>query len=282
MDTDKRMSGPRRAALAALVTLSALGLTTACGGSDGDDAKGRSPLEPYALVTKDLTGYTVTAGKADNWSSGQPEADRPECRPLAHATGDKPSPDAKDTVARGVNKTADPAKGVSVSLSSYSAKRAKSLIGDIEAALADCRSGFEATLKKATTRYTKVHAEKAPSFGDDAVAYSMAATSQGDKIVMNFVAVRSDRTVALFAGFDLRDYGKGFKVPEHVVERQLAKLEKLRKPAQPGKSGSPGKSGTPEKSGSPEKKPEPPKKSEAPEKKPERPETPEKKPEKSE
>ncbi|WP_431043960.1 hypothetical protein ACQUSR_20080 [Streptomyces sp. P1-3] len=266
MDTDKRMSGPRRAVLAALVTLSALGLTTACGSSDGDDDKGRSPLEQYALVTKDLTGYTVTDGKADNWSSGQPEADKSKCQPLAHSTGDKPSPDAKDTVARGVNKTDDPAKGVSVSLSSYSAKRAKSLIGDLKAAVPECRSGFGVTLKKTKTQYTKVHAEKTPSFGDDTVAYRMTATSQGQKIVMNFVAVRSDRTVALFTGFDLRDYGKGFRVPEHIVERQLAKLEKLRKPEPP------------EKSGTPEKKPEPPSKSEQPEtpdKKPEPPKKPE-------
>ncbi|WP_144385433.1 sensor domain-containing protein [Streptomyces sp. SAJ15] len=229
--------------LAALLTMAALALTTACAGSDGDEDKGGSggggdrgdkgassapagpsPLDRLIIAGADLADYTVNQGKPEGWASGQPTSSDPECQPLADATGDKPSAAARETVRRGVNAKADPAKGVTTALSTYDAADAKSYMRDLEAALAACGEGFDTTLDGNTVGYGEVRTLDVPTRADDTVAYTMTAVSQGQKIVMHFVAVRSDATIATFTALDLRHLTAGYPVPQEVVDKQIKKL----------------------------------------------------------
>ncbi|MEU8824067.1 hypothetical protein [Streptomyces sp. NPDC048636] len=234
-----RTGRTRATALTALWACPLFVLTaTACsGGSDDGDAKATpsadrsrsapapTRLEKAALAPGDLKGYRVTTRKAENWSSGQPKSRTRACQPLADATGDKPSPEAKETVRRGVNGDKAPYKGVTAGISSYSAAGAKSFMRELKAALADCSGGFTTTLSGQSVRYTEVRSRPAKAAGDDALGYGMTASAQGTKIPMRVVAVRSGSTVALFMGVDFKGLTE-FPVPRTIVDKQLAKLEK--------------------------------------------------------
>ncbi|MFH8368471.1 hypothetical protein [Streptomyces sp. NPDC018031] len=250
-------------ARAVALTVAALTLATACGGSDGDggdsaatakatDREGdrsRSPLESLIIAQRDLKGYTVTARKAEGWASGQPRSDDPKCQALAHSTGDRLSPEVKDNATRGVNRIKDPAKGVTVSLSSFAGDGAERTVDALEKAVRQCGKGFDTTLEGTKVGYRQVRAAETEPLGDQALAYSLTAESQGQRILLNFVAVRSGKTVALFAGVNLKEYAVGYRVPRELVEKQVAKLERARKSsgrtsATPERSGTGGSSGS--------------------------------------
>ncbi|WP_432037264.1 hypothetical protein [Streptomyces cucumeris] len=234
-----RSGRTRATTVTALLACPLLALTTACGGgSDDSDAKATpsadrsrsaapapTRLEKAALAQGDLKGYRVTTRKAENWASGQPKSRTRACQPLADATGDEPSPAAKETVRRGVNGHKAPWKGVTAGISSYGAAEAKTFMRELKAALGKCSGGFSTTLSGQTVRYGEVRAEPLTATGDDSVGYGMTASARGTKIPMRVVAVRSGSTVALFMGVDFKGLSE-FPVPRVIVDKQLAKLEK--------------------------------------------------------
>ncbi|MBL1095531.1 hypothetical protein [Streptomyces coffeae] len=227
-----RATGPT-----ALLACPLLVLTAACSGGSDDDAKATpsadrrsatpaaTRLEKAALAQGDLKGYRVTSRKAENWASGQPKSRKRACQALADATGDEPSPAAKETVRRGVNGHKAPYKGVTAGISSYSAAGAKTFMRELKAALSDCAGGFSTTLSGRTVRYSEVRSTPLKAAGDDSVGYGLTASAQGTKIPMRVVAVRSGSTIALFMGVDFKKLSE-FPVPRAIVDKQLEKLEK--------------------------------------------------------
>ncbi|MET7766588.1 hypothetical protein ABZS71_33090 [Streptomyces sp. NPDC005393] len=228
--------------LTALLATPVLVLATSCGGGSDSGGDGKatpsadrsarsteaaSRLERAALAQGDLKGYRITTRKAENWASGQPKAREATCQPLADSTGDKPSPGAKETVRRGVNSLKTPYKGITAGLSTYGTAGAKSFMRDLRTAVAACSGGFATTLSGQTVSYREVRSRQTPRAGDDILAYRMTALSQGTKIPLNFVVVRSGPTIAFFAGVDLKRF-TDFPPSRPVIDKQLEKLSKTK------------------------------------------------------
>ncbi|MFF3288050.1 hypothetical protein [Streptomyces sp. NPDC003023] len=181
-------------------------------------------LERAALASKDLPGFQVSAEKSALAPTGQPTADKRECQPLADAMGDKPDPRAMYTVDRGLGSLDDLGLAISVSLGAYVMTDAEKLMDGLEAALAVCGGGFEATLDDRSSTYSQVGAEPFTARGGDGtVSWTIVATHEGAVSPMHIVVVRKGATVARFIAFDLGGR-KPPRVPEEVVGRQLAKV----------------------------------------------------------
>ncbi|MFF8813198.1 hypothetical protein [Streptomyces pactum] len=272
--------------------MSALALATGCGGSDGDaeprsSASGtaghhggghQSPLQRLLLDQPDVAGYTVTEHRTPDPSGELPRSSDPRCAPLAHATGERLGPYARDVVARGISRAGEQGRGVTVTLASYPGDRARHALAALARAVRECRDGFEVTVRKTEVRYEKVRPGTTPPRGDRSLAYAMTAVSQGQKVLLNFTAVRSGRIIALFAGVNLKDYTAGHRIPQELIDKQVAKVERARRTAAPARpertsggtpaatgststrpatdperSGTPARSGTSERSGGPER-----------------------------
>ena len=205
----------------------ATGTDAAKGGDPGGDASvplTAPELERAALATGDLPGFQVSAGQSALAPTGQPVAGKTECQPLADAMGEEPDPRARHTVGRGLGSLDDLGLAVSASLSSYSEADAEALIGGLEAAIAACGAGFEATLDGRGATYRDV---KAVPFsargGDETVSWTTVASDAVAVSPVHVVVVRKGATVARFTAFDLARR-KPPRVPGEVVGEQLAKL----------------------------------------------------------
>jgi hypothetical protein len=200
------------------------------GGGPGGDASvplTAPELERAALTTKDLTGFQVSTGKSALAASGQPTADKARCRPLADAMGNAPDGRARHTVNRGLGSLDELGLAISASLSSYSETDAKKLMDGLEAALAACGGGFEATLDGRGASYREVKA--APLTvrgGDETVGWTTVATGEHGASPVHLVVVRKGATVARFMAFDLAGR-KPPRVPVAVADKQLAKVAQV-------------------------------------------------------
>ncbi|MET9424461.1 hypothetical protein ABZY06_27635 [Streptomyces sp. NPDC006540] len=200
------------------------------GGGPGGDASvplTAPELERAALTTKDLTGFQVSTGKSALAASGQPTADKARCRPLADAMGDAPDGRARHTVNRGLGSLDELGLAISASLSSYSETDAKKLMDGLEAAIAACGGGFEATLDGRDASYREVKA--APLTvrgGDETVGWTTVATGEHGVSPVHLVVVRKGATVARFMAFDLAGR-KPPRVPGAVADKQLAKVAQV-------------------------------------------------------
>jgi hypothetical protein len=200
------------------------------GGGPGGDASvplTAPELERAALTTKDLTGFQVSTGKSALAASGQPTADKARCRPLADAMGDAPDGRARHTVNRGLGSLDELGLAISASLSSYSETDAKKLMDGLEAAIAACGGGLEATLDGRDASYREVKA--APLTvrgGDETVGWTTVATGEHGVSPVHLVVVRKGATVARFMAFDLAGR-KPPRVPGAVADKQLAKVAQV-------------------------------------------------------
>ncbi|MEV4679537.1 hypothetical protein [Streptomyces kurssanovii] len=203
---------------------------TGKGGGPGGDASvplTAPELERAALTTDDLTGFQVSTGKSALAASGQPTADRSPCQPLADAMGDEPDGRARHTVNRGLGSIDDLGLAISASLSSYSETDAMKLMDGLEAALAACGGGFEATLDGRGASYREVKA--APLTvrgGDETVGWTTVATGEHGASPVHLVVVRKGATVARFMAFDLAGREPP-RVPGAVADKQLAKVARV-------------------------------------------------------
>ena len=237
--TTRAGASARAVRAAALVTaLPAMLLAAGCGASS-DKAEpspsattsaspSASALERAVLAQGDVKGFQVTDQEIAGSVSGKPESDKPSCQALAHLTGDKPSPTAKETVRRGLlaTGTADSGSAVVAGLNSHTAKGdAVKALDAIRTAVGKCASGFVVTVQGTKVTYTKVKSQTAVKGGDDAVHFTMTVELGGRKLPMDIVVVRDGSTLAHFVGVDFTTM-KPYAVPQAVVKAQLAKLDK--------------------------------------------------------
>ncbi|WP_406400049.1 hypothetical protein OH805_13495 [Streptomyces sp. NBC_00879] len=245
----------KTAGLTALVTVPALLLATACTSDDGKQPakdtsspagtqKGRSPdtakggadaseplsgpqLERAALATGDLAGFQVSPGKSALVPSGQPAADRHQCQPLADAMGDRPSPQARDTVNRGLGSLESLGLAVSASLSSYSEAAAGKLMQSLTSAVAGCGEGFSATVDGRSGDYREVKTAAFTVGGaDETVSWTTVGSGDGSQVPIHLVVVRKGATVARFMALDLARRTVP-RVPQEVADKQLAKVAQV-------------------------------------------------------
>lgn len=228
--------------LAGVCAVAALATTAACGSSGGDDAKGdggkpaaaASKAETAglkALTEAELTQAVLAKGDVKGYRVGKtPDAEIPDvsvpakpasCQAIADMMLLGTEPDAKARVSRSLsNLKATDATLIRVGLLAQPEADAKKVVADLRTQSEKCAS-FEHT----DYQYTKVEPLKAPAVGDEAVAYSMTATIEGDEIPATYTVVRSGSTLAVFYGANLLS-AKQAKVPEDMIEAQVAKLER--------------------------------------------------------
>ncbi|QNP64927.1 hypothetical protein [Streptomyces genisteinicus] len=185
----------------------------------------REELERAALSGGDLTGFQVLSGDG-LVPGGRPVADRPECRPLADAMGDRVDPRALHTVERGLGSLERLGLAVSASLGSYRPADAEEVVKGIEKALAVCGGGFRATLDGRIAAYGSVRRVPFPVRGaDEAVGWTTVSTSGGHDTALHLVVVRDGAAVVRFMAVDLAR-AEPAEVPRQVVDAQLAGLSR--------------------------------------------------------
>lgn len=227
---------------AVLVTASALFLTTACGSSGGSDGKASAPapkgssaaartaLQRAALEQGDVPGYQVSA---DTTAQGRarPQADRRPCQPLADVMGDRPNPQARETVNRGLGSQRKLGLAVAASLSTYARPDAEKLIKDLRAAVAAC-SGFKVDLGGTSSTYGRVQARPYRVGGDESVSWSASSTQVNVETPVHIVVVRQGATIVRFMTINLGAPVQGraqelVEVPRDVADKQLEKVRRV-------------------------------------------------------
>ncbi|MEU5580216.1 hypothetical protein ABZ791_15620 [Streptomyces huasconensis] len=210
----------------AVSIVAALGATSACGGSGGDDgeksakpgagsAKGgdaAARLEKAALVTGDVKGYEVEkpkgAGKAG-------KADPATCAPLADILGTGTSPRPEAYVSRTLTRTDDKDSTTTrVGLSAYAEADAERLMADLRAA---SKAKKCATFHVGGHRYFGVRptaptgaagaagANKPNLGGDEVVSYKLAHPMGEYVARQTITVVRDGGTLAVFDASNLYD-----------------------------------------------------------------------------
>ncbi|MFZ3472340.1 hypothetical protein ACODT3_14670 [Streptomyces sp. 4.24] len=246
----------RRTVLSASALSLAL-LATACGGSDKADAKedtkpsaqASAPVSapapsaaPAAKAKTDaeLAGLLVTQAElADHQFAAVPStevaigsaaaSDKAACQPVVKTQGTvtvgealgvartkavaKPKEGATPLEALGATRT-------SVTLSSYDGKGAEEAFAAIKAAATACAGGFTLTMEGETTKIQKVTSNDAP-IGDEAIALTLEADVEGEKVTSETVVVRKGNTLATHTASSLA--GVADK-PTVVVAAQVKKL----------------------------------------------------------
>ncbi|MFI6487571.1 hypothetical protein [Streptomyces sp. NPDC050564] len=116
-----------------------------------------------------------------------------------------------------------------VSLSSYEGDGAKETMSSVSDAIKGCASGFKATAKGDTQKFTKVEAEKASGSGDESLAFAVTGDAEGDKVVVHGEVVRHGSTVATYYTLSLAAFADGatagdYTIPAEIIKAQAAKL----------------------------------------------------------
>jgi len=246
-------AGVSRIALAASVVV-ALGSTAACGsGGEGSEVKssaratasaaapsggasdgasgaatdagagalGQAELEKAALASGDVKGYKVEALPADEMPADSVAATPAVCQPLADMFMFTSQPKAAARVGRSLSAT-DSLDSTVTSLA---------LLAHTEGGAQEVFSGLRTASKKCTAyehtdfKYSEVTALPDPKAGDEAVAYRLKGSIEGSSVPMTFTVVRSGSTLVAFYAVNLLGADKT-KVPEKVIDAQLAKLRK--------------------------------------------------------
>ncbi|MDG4862770.1 hypothetical protein P8605_32000 [Streptomyces sp. T-3] len=246
-----------RPLVAGLATVASLTLAGGCSGSGGSDSSGNSgnsgnsgkghgsqhqakvtpdpdPDTAPALTEAQLRAALATEAEAEGYAAkdnlaeaARPTADDPRCRALADATasGIERTPAAKAWASRSYGSTTAPGVVVTTVLMSYEGEGAARAVADLRTAIGACGAGFK-TLGNSdgsTLTYVSVESGQAPRGGDESVAWTMTGEAQGQRIPLNWTAVREGGTVALFLTAHRTDPA-GAQLPPSLLDAQLAKL----------------------------------------------------------
>ncbi|MCX4715436.1 hypothetical protein [Streptomyces virginiae] len=246
----------RRTVLTASAVSLAL-LATACGSDKKDDTKadakpsGASSSAPAAaaakaktdaelsalLLTKDeLTDHLVVAVPKDEVAIGEAaKGDKAECRPVVRTQGTatvgtaagvarmkavaKPKAGAnpEDTAAAGFKALAG--TRTSVTLASYEGKGAEEAFAAVKSAATACAGGFTLTMEGEDTKIDKV-VSSAATGGDEAIALTLEAAVEGNKVTTETVIVRKGNVLATHTASALGVAEK----PTAIVAAQVKKL----------------------------------------------------------
>ncbi|WP_184733907.1 hypothetical protein WEB32_14995 [Streptomyces netropsis] len=240
-----------------VVAVAALGMTTACGGSDdggGDDGKpakvlgddrattkgpgsgakalGKARVASAVLESADAKGYAVTRMSKEEFTSAKaPKAKQSKCQPLAALLGSSPdpAPAAWAVSTFGVQDSKAGAMGGMgmLEVSSYEGDGAERTLQNLGKAVRDCAGGFEMTTGAGTQQtYSAVESLDAPKLGDEAVAYRAVDKASGAPSL--YTVVRSGANVSMIFAANMMDPAKATMDP-NLVKTQVAKVEKAAK-----------------------------------------------------
>ncbi|MHC6626724.1 hypothetical protein ACYTFC_11545 [Streptomyces globosus] len=234
-------------------------LATACGSSDSKGegkadapapaaseaapaAKGKTDAELAGVIVKqaDLPDHLVKEATAAEAAAGAAAtSDKPDCLPLVKAQSMAPVGKAAGTArTKAVAKPKDGAGGTpddkmkaimdalganatAVTLSSYDGKGAEEAFAALKSAGTACAAGYGVTQDGESAKVTKVAPGTPVTAGDEALAYTVEADSDGVKVSTQLVVVRKANTVATFSALSLSGTAEQ---PKAVVDAQVKKL----------------------------------------------------------
>jgi hypothetical protein len=246
-----RSTAVRRTALAAAAASLVL-LVTACGGEGSDggtNEKGNgkdsaakaltaAELEKLALAEGDVKAHKVVkAGPQDDIAAKDVKTEKAECEPVARAVAGTPmgapaatvkrrataEPDVKEAGKDGAIEGAFDITTSLVALSSYEGEGAADAFAALKGAGTACAGGFTMTMAGTEQKIVKMTEAKV-SGGDEAVAWTMTAEQDGEKLPFNVAVVRKGGTFVSFSSFNLMAPEGELPLPSAVIEAQVAKL----------------------------------------------------------
>lgn len=252
-----RSTAVRRTALAAAAASLVL-LVSACGGegSDGgtkDDTKAKesaaaepadakaltaAELEKVALVQGDVKAHKIVkAGPQDDIAAKDVKTGKAECEPIARAIAAAPmgepaatvkvrataEPDVKNAGKDGAIEGAFDITTSLIALSSYEGQGAADAFSALKSAGESCAGGFTLTMAGTEQKILKLTEAKV-SGGDEAVAWTMTAEQEGEKLPFNVAVVRKGGTFVSFSSYNIMAPEGVLPLPTAVIDAQAAKL----------------------------------------------------------
>ncbi|MFJ3235156.1 hypothetical protein [Streptomyces sp. NPDC086787] len=229
----------------ALTALSLTALTlSACGGGSGSDsaetsatASAPKQVTPADRLTKlvitdaDVHGFKVKKPDSDYAFAASRDdvtVDKPACKPVAYALNQLPLGKPEADLTRDVAQGAYSGVSTYVTLTSYASGEAKSTLAELSKSVAACGGGFTAKAKVNTSSYDSVSTEKAPSGGDETLAFKSTLAFRGIHHTLRTEAVRRGDVIAVYFSVNGFAIGQGkpsdAKLPDAVVKAQNAKL----------------------------------------------------------
>ncbi|OMI39363.1 hypothetical protein SPAR_11107 [Streptomyces sparsogenes DSM 40356] len=219
-----------------------VGLLAACGGDSegrqGEAGPGRATralsegeLDRAALTASEAEGFSVERVDAETIEFATREAaDKPACQPLAEASALVAyGPKAKAEAYRVYKATKDDLSvhGITAHLMSYGEDEAKAKLRRVRAAVKACSGGFAVGGDgEDGVRYSAIRPLAGVEAGSEVVAYRLAVELPGGRSMPHtYVVARSGPLVVAYEGVDAVR-SKAVDVPEAMVVRQIAKLEK--------------------------------------------------------
>ncbi|MFD8412923.1 hypothetical protein ACSHWO_14140 [Streptomyces sp. HUAS TT3] len=206
-------------------------------------AKGKTDAELASVIVKqaDLPEHVLKeATPAEAAAGAAATSDKPECLPLVKAQSQAPVGTATGAArTKAVAKPKEPAAGASaeekmkaamdalgapvtlVTVASYDGKGAEDAFAALKTAGTACAGGYAATGGGDTGKITKVAAGAPVTAGDAALAYTVEADADGEKISTQLVVVRKGNTLATFSAVSLKGAAEQ---PKAVVDAQVKKL----------------------------------------------------------
>ncbi|GAA2936369.1 hypothetical protein ACFPN0_21345 [Kitasatospora cinereorecta] len=183
-------------------------------------------LADVALTTGELADYEVTPMQGDD-ERGTERSEDAACRPLAGIINGSPEPAPAATVFRTVMDTSEEGQDdqtvVTEILTSHPQGGAEQLLRSVRDAVKACADGFRTTSDDGPSTYTEVEELPAPAAGQEALAYQVTGSLEGDEVPLVFHLVRTGSTVVTFYAADFLG-GTTPQVPAALVTAQAAKL----------------------------------------------------------
>ncbi|WP_240930019.1 hypothetical protein [Streptomyces coryli] len=248
-------------AVSLVVLVAACGGTEQSGGGDSEGkakpvvkALSAAELGKVVLGPGDIDGHKVEQPKkGDAYEAGDVSADKADCEPLAQAFSGvpvgAPARSEQRVVSEEIDKdkqempsveelaemseeevqeatfaTMDATKTM-LSVSSYDGAGAEKTVAALRTAAKKCAGGFTVTADGEKQRVTKIVADQVAG-GDENLAWTVTATSDGTSAETKVSVVRKGGTLAGFASWNIAAVGAGKKYdqPTEVIDAQAAKL----------------------------------------------------------
>lgn len=184
-------------------------------------------LAKAALVTGDVKDFSAEPLEGGT-PTGSSRTAKAECMPFVAVINGTPDPAPSATVYRRLVKASEDGQAdqtvVTEVLGAHPAG-ATDVLPRLRTAIDACADGFKTKGGDLEpSEFTEVREVPAPKVGDEALAYELMGTAQGDPVPMVFLVVRSGTTVVTYYAVDVT----GDDTPQIPAELAVAQAAKLK------------------------------------------------------
>ncbi|MET7366725.1 hypothetical protein ABZS61_12980 [Streptomyces sp. NPDC005566] len=206
-------------------------------GADAGSAPGPAPTSNGKTLTEaELTKVALANGELPDYDfatmpggdeRGTEQSENAACRPIASIINGSPEPAPAATVFRTAMDVSEEGQDdqtvVTEILTSHAPGEAERLLSTVRDAVKACAGGFRTTSDDGPSTYTEVKALPAPEAGQEALAYQVTGSIEGEGVPLVFQLVRTGSTVVTFYAANFTS-ARTPEVPAALVTAQAAKL----------------------------------------------------------